>query len=399
MDGKAYMANLYISPNGAGNQSGSNWANAARITSLDALVDKADPGGQVLIRADQGSYTVTGQIAIHSGGTLGHPVVIRGVDGAGHDMQATILGNRPATYAGDPDAGNELFKLLSGADNLKFAHLMVKNTGTVLRAGADIGHITIDDVDAVNVGRFFENYKSGDAKSATIDMLTIRNVDVTGFSNGAIRLAYDTHGVKIENVHADAAGQVGDSWIAGVHLDGTVHDVLIRNTGMANARAVGDSDDYWNGDGFATERGVYDVRFENTTATGNTDGGYDLKSSDTTLVHALAEGNGKNYRFWSDAQLIDSVGLNPDARGGIGKQNQIWIDDTAHVRVSDSIFKDSSGKTAVFAGNGGSISFDDVDVTHAVGTKLTDFRGTQIDGLAEITDHFVYVGTSFSHYQ
>src|SRR3546814_10860770 len=81
-----------------------------------------------------------------------------------------------------------------------------------------------------------------------------------------------------------------------------------------------------NGDGFASERGVYDVRFIDTVARGNTDGGYDLKSSGTVVVRALSEENGRNYRLWGEATLIDSVGLNPVLRGGISEQNQLWLD-------------------------------------------------------------------------
>src|SRR3546814_2270720 len=57
---------------------------------------------------------------------------------------------------------------------------------------------------------------------------------------------------------------------------------------------------YFNGDGFASERGVYDVRFIDTVARGNTDGGYDLKSSGTVVVRALSEENGRNYRLWGE---------------------------------------------------------------------------------------------------
>src|SRR3546814_10198688 len=82
---------------------------------------------------------------------------------------------------------------------------------------------------------------------------------------------------------------------------------------MENVQSIAGA--YFNGDGFASERGVYDVRFIDTVARGNTDGGYDLKSSGTVVVRALSEENGRNYRLWGEATLIDSVGLNPVLRG------------------------------------------------------------------------------------
>jgi hypothetical protein len=215
------MSYYYISPNGAGDRTGSNWANAATINKLGGLVEKAGANDQILIRADQGSYHVTSQIVIDAGGAVGKPVVIRGVDGSGNAQQATITGTRPAHYDGDSRAGNELFKLLDGADNLKFVDLLVKDTGTAFRFGADLNRITIDNVDARNVTNFINNLASGLEKTATVDRLTIRDVDIIGFSNKAIQLAYDTHNVSIKNVTADMAGQTGELYPEGVHLTGT----------------------------------------------------------------------------------------------------------------------------------------------------------------------------------
>src|SRR3546814_2568320 len=99
--------------------------------------------------------------------------------------------------------------------------------------------------------------------------------------------------------------------------DLTVHNVTLNQVVMENVQSSAGA--YFNGDGFASERGVYDVRFIDTVARGNTDGGYDLKSSGTVVVRALSEENGRNYRLWGEATLIDSVGLNPVLRGGIGR--------------------------------------------------------------------------------
>lgn len=390
------MTSYYISPTGAGDRTGSSSSNAATIDKLSSLVSKASAEDQILILADQGSYHVTSQIALHAGGFLGQPIVIRGVDGLGNSKQATIVGSRPATYSGDVGAGNELFKLLDGADNLKFKDLIIKDTGTAFRFGADVNHITIDNVDAKNVAYFVNDLASGAESSASVDMLTIRNVDVVGFSNKAIYLAYDTHGVKIQNVTADMAGQTGAKYPEGVHLDGTVHDVLIQNTRMSNVRSTGAATEYWNGDGFATEGSVRSVRFENTVANGNTDAGYDLKSDGSVLLGAIADDNTRNYRLWNSAQLIGSAGYDPHKRGGSSQQSQIWIGHNADVQIQDSTFSDSSKNTTVFTGSYGSIAFDDVTTFHASGTGLNGLYRAEISGLSEIVDHFVYAG-SLSH--
>src|SRR3546814_10006675 len=79
---------LYISPAGSGEKSGSDINNAASIGSLNTMIGRAGPGGEVLLLADQGDYTVTGILGITRGGGEGQPVVVRGIDSAGTTMGA-----------------------------------------------------------------------------------------------------------------------------------------------------------------------------------------------------------------------------------------------------------------------------------------------------------------------
>ena len=344
------MPSLYISPAGSGDKSGRDIDNAASIGSLNTLIGRAGPGGEVLLLADQGSYNVTGILGLTRGGTEGHPVVVRGIDSGGNAMPAHFSGSRPADWQAGDASGNELFKLGMGADNLEFRDLKIDNVGTAFRVTADISNLHIENIDAKNVRRFFEDYASAPSGTATITGLTIRDVDVQGFSRAAIRIQYDTSNVVIDNVTADMAGQTGDDLPAGVHLDGTVHNVTLNRVVMENIQSSAGA--YFNGDGFATERGVYDVRFVDTVARGNSDGGYDLKSSGTLIVRALSEENGRNYRLWGEATLIDSVGLNPVLRGGISEQNQLWLDDSARVTVIGGRFDDAGSRTKVISSQG-----------------------------------------------
>ena len=258
-------------------------------------------------------------------------------------MAAEFTGSRAANWTPGQSEGNELFRLMSGANNLVFEDLSVENFGNgVFRAGADISNLTIRDVDAVNVSRFIEDYVSGTATSASINGLTVQDVTVTGYSKGAIRLQYDTRNVVIENVVGDSQHQNGGLYISGIALDGTVHDVLISHTTMKNAYGNGAAGEYWNGDGFSTERNVYNVRFEDTVASGNTDAGYDLKSSNTTLLRAVSDGNNRNYRFWSQSiTLEDSVSIDPTHSGGNSSSVHVWLAANADVTVDGLTFSDA----------------------------------------------------------
>lgn len=356
------MPSLYISPAGSGDKSGRDINNAASIGSLNTLIGKAGPGGEVLLVADQGDYNVTGILGITRGGTDGNPVTVRGIDSAGNPMQAQFAGSRPENWQAGDVAGNELFKLGTGANNLVFRDLQIDNVGTAFRVTADLSNLRIEGVDANNVRRFFEDYSSAASGTATITGLTLRDIDVQGFSKTAIRLQYDTSNVLIDNVRADMAGQLGDDLPAGVHLDGTVHNVTLNQVVMENVQSTAGA--YYNGDGFATERGAYDIRFIDTEARGNSDGGYDLKSNGTVLVRALSEENGRNYRLWGEATLIDPVGLNPVLRGGISEQNQLWLDTAANVTVIGGRFDDAGSRTKVISSSG-KLMLRGTEITHS----------------------------------
>src|SRR5205807_7914744 len=105
---------------------------------------------------------------------------------------------------------------------------------------------------------------------------------------------------------------------------GTTHDVVIDNASMIDIYSSHSK--YWNGDGFATEAGVYDVLIENTYAADNTDAGYDIKSASTTLLNAVSEENKRNFRLWNtDTILQNAVSIDPHYQGGKGGPADVWL--------------------------------------------------------------------------
>ena len=358
------MSIRYIAPQKLGTGDGSSWENSAGLSNLSTMIAQAGADGTVLLRADQGAYHTSGQISITNGGTNGHPVTVMGVDGAGHPMRAEIIGTRDEVVTTTSAPGSEVFRLLEGANNLSFENLSFANQGNgCFRIGADIANLTIQHVDAHNVERFIEDYASGTRTSATVAGLAVHDVDVTGFSRGVIRLSYDSHAVVLENVTGDSKRQNADSWATGVSLEGTVHDVTIANAAMSNS--FDDSTSYWNGDGFSAEAQTHDITFENTFAAGNTDGGYDIKSNNVTMIDAVAEGNKRNFRFWGhNVTVIDSTSIDPHMQGGAGSQDHINLADGASVTIVNSTITDSDPKTFGFdLGNNATLTLQDTSVS------------------------------------
>ena len=201
-----------------------------------------------------------------------------------------------------------------------------------------------------------------------------------GFSKSVVKLQYDTNHVLLDSVYGDSEYQDGDTYAMGVMLSGTVHDVVIKNSTMLNCIASAATGNYWNGDGFVTERGVYNVRFENTYSAGNADAGYDLKSSNTVLVDAVAEDNNRNFRLWgTNVELINPIGVDPHTRGGSGSQAQVWLDSSASVKITGGYFVDSGSATQVFSNSGGALTISGTNVWHASDGSLKYGSVTGLD--------------------
>lgn len=337
----------WVAPAATGSGDGSAATDAADLSALPRLVSDMPQGGRVRLMADQGAYEVTDRLILDAGGTDGSPVVVEGVDGDGQPATAVIQGDRSSPYRADGEPGTDTFTFERGASHLVFRDLALENVGNAFRAAGDVEDLVIQDVTAGNVRRFFENAKSDEDGSADVSDLTLRRITVTGFSKRVLRLRNDSHGVLVEDVVGDSQQQDGDDFAIGVHLEDTVHDVVLRGVRMDNTRDT--LRDYWNGDGFATERDVRDVRFESTSASGNTDAGYDLKSTSTVLVDAVARDNKRNFRFWADDTVARGCeGVEPRTRGGDSSPAQVWLGEDASATLDGCTFRSVDPDVPVF---------------------------------------------------
>jgi hypothetical protein len=336
-------AAAYVAPKALGRGDGSSRKNAADLRRLNQLIKKAEPGDTIELAS--GVYQVHQSISLSGGGAPGAPITIRGAAG---EQSPILVGTRAQPYNPAADPGLPLFRLVAGADHLVFTNLECQNIGNgCFVVTAPISGLLISSVDATNVRRFFEHAAKADVGDATISGLEISSVNVWGFSKGAIRIQYDSHDIRITDVFGDSQRQDGDDFAIGVHLLDTVHDVLIERVTMNNARDT--LHDYWNGDGFVAESGVHDLRMLNTSASGNTDAGYDIKAKNVTMIDAEATDNKRNFRLWGTGVVLeDCHGTDPRLRGGTGTQVQVHVLDHAEVELIGCSFIDADEDTIVF---------------------------------------------------
>jgi hypothetical protein len=349
----------------AGNGNGDSWANAASILQLNDMIAAAGPGGTVYIRADAGSYAFTeDRVRINNGGKVGSPVTVIGVDRNLAPMRATIVGSRTAwTLPTDPETvtnvrdwsvGGYIFILRSGADYLTFKYFDFQRAGQPFHlAGSTHRGITVGDCNAYNFQRFFEH----DPATSHIDTI-LRNITGTGFSKTAIRIRGDSHKVLLEDITLNSGRQDGHNFATGVECNETAHDITMRRVTVTNCHDTrySNPDRFWNGDGFASELGNYNIYREDCTSSGNTDAGYDDKGTNVTHVNCTASDNKVNYKFWGPSTTnINCRALDPRSRGGTGAQMQYYVYggdapdvSGADVLIRGGVISDNDPNTNVF---------------------------------------------------
>jgi hypothetical protein len=207
--------------------------------------------------------------------------------------------------------------------------------------------LTLEDIIATNVTRFFERDSN---KMCTVTDLKVRRVSVEGFSKSAFRLDQNTSNVVIEDVAADSMRQDFDNFAEGVDLSGNVHDVIFRRCVMRNSQQTRGPDDFWNGDGFTSELGTYNIIFEDCVANGNTDAGFDLKSNNLTLLRCRSYGNTANFKLWGKEKVVmqECVSEDPIQHGGNQSPMHLTAPWGANVLVKNCRFTDRNRDVTVY---------------------------------------------------
>lgn len=389
----------HVTPSGAGSRKGTTLDDAGTLSDLPAFIGAVGPGGEIWVHGGFGSYGMQAPVTISAGGEPGNPVVIRGVDqDGGSGVRAMLVGTRSYPWRSGLPEGSDAFVLATRADHLQFRNLDFANLKAVFEVIEPVRDLVTEDVRADRIARLVN-------ATVTVSGLTVRNVQ--GF--GYIKMFYlgaDTNAVLFEDVLGDAEGQTS-GFPMGVQLDGTTHDVMLRRVTMRNHRSNKTKNTaYWNGDGFSAEEQTYDLLYEDTTATGNTDSGYDIKARSARLVRATAADNKQNYRCrYRGVTLVDSVSGNPVRRGGTGIQVHVRagiapnvtpvdivpavlqncrITDSGPASVSSIVFSAENG--AVLNVEGGSVQYSAGGVlsSETNGGKV-NLNGVDISGPPDTT--------------
>ena len=334
-EARAQLNRAYITPDGAGD--GTSWANAASLNDLADLIAQVSPSGEVLIAADRGEYALTDAVEIGDGGVEEHEILIRGANSeTDAPMLAVLRGNRASE-----EEGPDVFRLLRGANHLRFSHFDFRDIGNgAFHVAAPISNIGVADCAFENIYRFFENTSTRGEGHASIRGFSIQRCRGVRVERGFLRIRYNSSGGVIEDCSAEGQANQGGRIPVGCALDDRASNITYRRVVMSNFQQWG-GDEYWNGDGFSDEPDNSNIRYEACEARGSTDGGFDCKSRDVVLESCVAEDNKRNFRIWSDrATLANCTSRNPNFRGRDANENasssHLWIGGEENIEIGIS---------------------------------------------------------------
>jgi hypothetical protein len=242
----------------------------------------------------------------------------------------------------------------------------------LVRVSAPIDGLVIRNLRVSDVYRVLEN----GGTAASLRHLDMEHVHATGVRRGLARIRFDSGPGEIRDSSAIFAGpQLSPHLPAGIAFDGTAHDWLIERVVIRGAQMTMETRDYWNGDGFSTERGNARIRFVGCEAYDSTDAGFDLKGSEGWLDRTMAGGNGRNYRFWSTTEAGTITSLSPVKRGGMGKPAHVWIQGSVtnppviHIRKL-IVHSDNMTPIVTIENGAATVIIDDYDIQVPVGTMV-----------------------------
>jgi len=226
-----------------------------------------------------------------------------------------------------------------------------------------------------------------------VSNVTVRRVASPGCGRRGIYIRLDSHNWLVEDalLRSESVSTSSGNLPMGVQIKETAHDIVLRRVVCENWKSSWGSHDYWNADGFVTERGNYNILMEDCVARFCTDGGFDLKSTNTRLHRCLAEGNARNYRLWSSNQHGQLTSIAPRKISGQGGgENHIRLYEGCRELVIDRLIVRDTKPNPIFfseAAHSTRIVVKSHDIQVPAGTVLaahalpdSGYKVTVVDG-------------------
>lgn len=251
-------------------------------------------------------------------------------------------------------------------DGDTFANFTAREFGTARRFGLikivePARGVRVRDVVAQDGYRFLDVF----TRKAGLHDALVERVRATGMIRGLARIRADSSHVTFRDIDVtfrSEPAQPGQLPV-GIGIEDDAHDIVVERAVVRGARMVRIPDKYTNGDGYSTERRNYRITFRRAEAHDSSDGGFDLKSTDTRLEDVAASGNGRNYRFWGTGTASNVTSRDP-------RHAHIWLGKGARWRIDRLIVRSSGRAPIIHIGPGASLEIGSHDIRVPPGTRL-----------------------------
>ncbi len=323
---KPELLEVFVTPDGAGEQTGESWANAVagnKANGLNDAIELLSKEGRKM-HIGGGTYDVEQHFELKIGGTSA-------------DDMLEIIGdeNNMPVFVGGWDADNQpqsatFLKVMVSQNFWKISNIKIKN----YRFGIDLngrhvgGRLNNIEIDMMDSGILMRgNATTANPEVGTHDLI-VENCHFTHYTKRGIRINGGNYNVTIKDCTADQGGKAfwrTGNWGSSFHVaDGNADGIYDHDITYINVKAGNnyhEHDVYSNADSFVSERNAYNLKYVGCYAYANTDGGWDDKSQNPLLIDCISAHNKRNYRFWSEgrevngevmgAEIYNSVSLAP----------------------------------------------------------------------------------------
>lgn len=239
-----------------------------------------------------------------------------------------------------------------------FPFRSIRNFGNgAVQIAAPIDRLTIANLVADTGYRLLES------RVGPTTNLLVERVTATNLTRGFLRIGGTCRDGVLRAVGAVGTVVTKETDLpCGFAFEGDAAGYLLEQVVARNFQMVRAPDQYWNGDGFSTERGNVDFVFRQCEAHDCTDGGFDLKSTRTRLEDCTGTGNGRNFRFWSPVTATRLTSISPVHRGGVGAAAHVGVyggpDTVVEIQIdhlvargSGSLFSVENGPVRIIVGS------------------------------------------------
>ena len=274
-----------------------------------AALAKLGPSNVLTIAA--GEYSNISGLELKAGGTKEKPIVIRGVskDGKRPVITGTWKREKPA-------AGPVFLSLKPGVGYVTIENLELRNFKSALVANGPNHGVKVTKVDLsycrdgyVLDGGMVEGLP--ESGSSGFEMTDCK---ILFHTKKGVRTSNGFHHAKFVRCIADGGGkdyaniEPRDIFSVGFQVLGSYrakggpkpdHHIEFIDCEANNNYYDPTPKRYWNADGFCTEAASHDVSFIRCKASGNTDGGWDIKTTRPKFIECIGSGNKRNFRVWT----------------------------------------------------------------------------------------------------